>query len=187
MIITATLDGYSSGSYHNKTHQAVASVLAVEQAPHESLAIKSWFAWAPSRKVSSFVNKHANETNDLLLVGKSLGALHVVERVINRWVSLPKYRGIHLVTIDPNWPELWDWTPNLNRSTLKLSRKLTSATNIYSVAIDPRQQAGALLQGQGAVNIPILGVNHHTIDGRPEIRDMLVKLVREMMKESPSL
>ncbi len=183
MLITATLDGYSSSSYPYKTHQTVASVLAVEQAQHESLGLKSWFAWAPSRKVNSFISAHAKPENDLLLVGKSLGALCMVERVINRWLALPSYRSVHLVTIDPNWPELWDWTPNLNRETLRVKRKLSSATNIYSVAIDPQQQAGAILVGepaQGVVNIPILGVDHHTIDARPEIRETLVSLVREL-------
>lgn len=184
MIITVVLNGYSSSVDPTKTSMVVAGVLACLGAPHRTLALKARFAYGQTREVRKFIVSNDDQHHDLLLVGKSLGARNLVERVINRWVSYPSYRSVHLVTIDPNWPEPFNLRPNLNRSTLKMTRALDSATNIFVVG-RPDQQAGAMLVGpHGApiINIPIVGSDHHAISSHPTVRKELSQLVKSIMR-----
>jgi hypothetical protein len=188
MIVAAVLNGWAASSRkeQTRTHTLVEALLGETGVPYELLGLKAMFVNGRSRRIRQFIIEKDRSENVLLCVGKSLGARNMVLEVLNQ---LPRlfYVKTFLGTIDPNWPESWDITPNLNRCILKLTRPMTAAANIYFVSKDPRQQAGAMLGASGdtpVLNIPVTDCDHFSIVQHPETRKMLQALVTRAAEAS---
>jgi hypothetical protein len=181
MIIAANLDGYSSSSrspdLRISTH--LRFMLDDTERPYQLFTARSRMFRSKSRAARRFVRKHASPDNVLLCTGKSLGARNIVRYVLNI-VGPLQYKRIYLLTVDPNWPEWWDLTPNLNDETLRLTRFVTEAINVRVISDDLRQQCGAELVGCGEiVNYNVAGSNHQDIVNHPATLRTLARLVLE--------
>jgi hypothetical protein len=125
-----------------------------------------------------FIRQYSSPENSLLCVGKSLGARNMISFVLNEIGDL-HYRRTALVTIDPCWPFVEDWKPNLNGKVLKLSYPVDMATNIFA-ALPKTEQAGALVQGPsgcGVENIPLSDVDHYSITTSPVVKSAVRRSV----------
>jgi len=182
MIIAACLNGWASFSAPTRTATIVRELLAQEGRPCEFIGLKSRFFWGRSTQIAKFVQRFENRHDDLLLVGKSLGAKHIVERVLNLAPGL-RYRSIHLITIDPNWPTWRDWTPNLNGQVLHVTEPVDGATNLYVLAENKRQQAGALLgclPGVPCKNVIVVGADHYSVVESPLVKQTIRKVIKSL-------
>jgi hypothetical protein len=186
-LTVVVLNGWSSSSRGKKTrtHLLVKRELDRAGADYELLGLKAMFLHARARRVKRFIQEHEGSDRRLLCVGKSLGARNVVQRVLNPIYRI-KYEEIHLMTIDPNWPESWDLTPNLNRCTLRLTRAVTRAANIYYAAPKgSREQAGAQLvapPGVPCVNEPVADTDHIKIVEHPLTKQFVRKAIKEALR-----
>lgn len=181
MIVAAVLNGWSASTRkeQTRTHALVEELLKDTNVPYTLLGLKAMFIQGRSRRVRDFIIENDSPQNALLCVGKSLGARNMVREVLNK-LPLLFYRKTFLGTIDPNWPELWDLTPNLNRHILMLTRHMTEAANVYFVSQNPYKQAGAMLGAKNdtpVLNIPVNDCDHFTIVQHHETRRMLETLV----------
>ena len=182
MIVAAVLNGWTSSLAETRTSQIVLEELRATTVPHKFLGLKSLFFYPRSERVKRFATSNDSPTNKLLCVGKSLGAYHMVTRVLNRCTDLA-YKRIILLTIDINYPTLCDCTPNLNKTVVKLTEPVTQAVNLYVHALEPRQQAGALLKtlpGVPCKNKIVDGANHYSIVEAPMVRREIRKAIEEL-------
>jgi hypothetical protein len=178
MLIIATLDGYSPSLADVLMHEVVADVL--DGKPCLAEWWKSSFLRSRSREIARFIRQHRGSENDLLLVGKSLGAWHMIERVLNPMAEPLGYGSTSLLTVDPNKPTWRDWSPNLNDRVLHLTRRVDRAVNVYVIARERRQQAGALVEGPPGLvveNVPVVDADHYSIVGHPVVKSKLKELV----------
>ena len=181
MIVAAVLNGWASSVSKTRTHHLVEELLVEHEAPFVLKGLKSSFFWSRSRELAKWIQRQESRDSRLLCVGKSLGARHMVERVLNQCFPTG-YGQVRLVTIDPNWPEFWDWTPNLNRQSLKLAAPVTCAVNLY-VAGEPRQQCGARLMCTPTTechNIIVPDCDHYSIVESPTVREVLDEIIDDM-------
>lgn len=183
-LTVVVLNGWSSKCREEKTrtHRLVKRELDRAGADYELLGLRASFLYARARRVRRFILDHSGSGRVLVCVGKSLGGRNVVKRVLNHPGDL-RHDKIYLLTIDPNWPETWDLTPNLNRSALRLQRPVTMAWNVYYVTPEPRTQAGARLiapPGVPCVNEPVTDTDHIKIVGHP----ITEKFVRKALQEA---
>lgn len=178
MIIAATLSGWSASSrpLKSRTHEIVSE--ALEPHAHEHLAKRAMFTKHRARRFRRFIQRYDFYTNTLLCVGKSLGAKVMVEQVLNRLPEL-HYKKVLCLTIDPCWPLKWDWTPNLNRTTLRLTHPVDWSINVYLVG-QPGQQCGAILAGPSHIeNRAVLRGTHHRMQEHAAVQGALDELVKE--------
>lgn len=186
-LTVVVLNGWSSSSRgeETRTHLLVKRELDRAKANYHLLGLKAMFLYARSRRVKKFIQAHEHKDKALVCFGKSLGGRNVVQRVLNTIGPL-QYQEIHLMTIDPNWPESWDLTPNLNRLTLKLTRPVTRAVNVYYAApAGSREQAGARLKAPPGVpcqNEPISDTDHIRIVEHPTTERFVRKTLQEAMR-----
>lgn len=123
------------------------------------------------------IEQWASRDHRLLLVGKSLGAYNMITRVVNKLpaYTLGLYKEVLLYTIDPCWPLLTDWAPNLNRQALVLKNQdVVVAKNVY-LAAPENEQAGCLVVG--ARNCALSGTTHQNIVSHPAVREGLYDFV----------
>lgn len=184
MIHAYVLNGYGSSLRETRTSRLVREELEEAAVDYTFEAHRAILLSSRSRKIRQRIQRLADREVALLLVGKSLGARNMVERVVNRMGPV-RYRGIYLVTIDPCWPECWDLTPNLNHRTLRVERYVDAATNVQYITIDPREQAGAMLVVPKGVDVRherVTDADHFTIVEHPAtraaIRDMVCRARR---------
>jgi hypothetical protein len=186
-LTVVVLNGWSSSSRGSKTrtHKLVERELERAGADYQLLGLKAMFIYARARRVKKFVKQHEGKGRVLACFGKSLGARNMVKRVLNPIYSI-EYDEIHLMTIDPNWPESWDLTPNLNSCTLRLTRPVSRAVNIYYAAPKgSRKQAGAILgvpPGVPCVNEPVTDTDHIKIVEHPLTEQLVRKTIAEAMR-----
>jgi hypothetical protein len=178
MLVTVCLDGYST-SIRPGIREVLTNTLSRSDIVNSPIfSKKSSMFKLRSRKTRKFILEHNKSSNNLLLVGKSLGAKHLVERVINKLPPL-KYRKIGLFLVDPNWPTLWDWTPNLNGRVLTVKTRVDYAINVYYLG-KKREQAGARLclnSDLPANNVALLDTDHQSIVNHFITRRKLYKMV----------
>ena len=185
MIVPVVLNGWSASTRRKRTrtHTLVDRILGETGAPHVPvLGLKSMLLYARSRRVRKHIQRYERNDRVLLCVGKSLGARNMVERVLNKMEKL-QYRSVYLVTIDPNWPESWDLSPNLNGHLLRLTHPVTLAVNVYFAAQKgTTKQAGALLstpKGVPCRNWPVTDCDHFSIVQHPKVRQVLKGVIEE--------
>lgn len=183
MIVAVVLNGWSSSSRKSKTrtNALVEELLIESEVPFELLGLKSSFFKSRSRRIREHIEALQHPERSLLCVGKSLGARNMVQLVLNKLGPL-SYRRILLGTLDPNWPESWDLTPNLNGRLLHLTCKVDRASSVYHLSTKPRKQAGALLAGPAGVrvdNFPVTDCDHYSIVRHPRSRKVLRELVKD--------
>lgn len=186
MIHAYVLNGYASSLRKTRTANLVESTLEESGAEYALEAHRAMLISSRSRKVRRRIQRRADPEVALLLVGKSLGARNMVERVINRMGPV-RYRGIYLVTIDPCWPACWDWTPNRNRAVLRLDRYVDDAINVQYVTSDDREQAGALLAAPR--NVPlrnefVTDADHFSVVDHPVTRHAIKTMVAKARSRS---
>lgn len=182
MIVVPIIDGWSASSrpFHLRLKTAAMKVL-----PHDAvvLAKRALFSKHRSATFRRFVVEHDHSDNVLLACGKSLGAKVLVDDVLN-WLGPLSYRKVLILTIDPNWPTLKDWTPNLNRCVLQINRPFSRAINVVLVAGSPSQQAGAILSGpcgDKVENRMVHGTTHRDIVDHPEVSMAFINLIEEAL------
>jgi len=177
MLIVAVLNGWSASVRGKETRTA--TLVERETRAHKRLflARKATLVRARARMYRRFIRRHAMRENELLCVGKSLGARNLISYVLNEFQSMP-YRKTALVTIDPCWPLLDDWTPNLNDQLLTLDFPIGMAINVFA-ALPKGEQAGALVQGHPGVvrNIPLNDVDHYSITTSKTVRESVRRSV----------
>jgi len=187
MLIVGVMNGYSSSSTSTRTGAVVAELLSDRQTPHELLELKSHVVWSSARKMTKWLNSRLAPSKTypppsaVLLVGKSLGAVHIIRRVLPR-IHIGQI-PLYLFTIDPNEPRGWDLNPNLNEETIEIPIEVTKAVNIYVFSHDQYQQCGARLNGKTVENLPVaaqLGYDHYSIVISKIVRDALWGLLREI-------
>lgn len=185
-MIVAVLNGWGSSSRLRETRTAalVRRVTKGKVSIRGFLARRAMIGWARSRRFKRFILRREDPEETLLLVGKSLGARNMITRVLNQLPML-QYRKVALLTIDPCWPERWDWKPNLNRRVLELTHPVHRAVNVYAV-LPPDKQAGSMvglnlsnnmLTDLIVQNVPLMHVDHHTIVQSEEVEEELCALV----------
>jgi len=167
-LVVAVANGFSASSRrkHTRTKALVERQLKELGCRYELYGKRSSFMLARSRRFRTFIKDYQGSGKALVCVGKSFGAKQMVQQVLNPIVEKLDYCGIYLVTIDPNWPASWDLTPNLNHSTLRLTKPITKAANVYFVTKGPRKQAGAILatpKGTPCRNFPLTDCDHYSI------------------------
>lgn len=100
----------------------------------------------------------------------------MVDRVLNKLPFL-RYSEVAIVTVDPNWALMTDWTPNLNDVNLYVTYPVDYAANVYVIG-SKRQQCGAKLKAKGgAKNYPVLSSNHYNIIEHPFVERELNKAI----------
>lgn len=182
-IKIAHMGGWGSSS--TKRQNRLLTVIEEEMKPFDGAELifskRAMFQRHRAKRCLRKVSFYNEPENTLITCGKSLGAWNMVRYVINRMHEL-NYRKIFFLSVDPNYPLLWDWTPNLNHITLRLEKYLTKAVNLYVATVDPRQQAGALLTGpchSHIKNIPLTHADHQSVATRPEVRQQLRLMFEE--------
>jgi hypothetical protein len=186
-LTVVVLNGWSASSRgkETRTHLLVKRELDEARANYHLLGLKAMFIHARSRRVKKFIQRHEHRDKALVCFGKSLGARNMVQRVLNTIGPL-EYPEIYLMTIDPNWPESWDLTPNLNGHTLRLTRPVTRATNVYYLAPKgSRDQAGALLgspKGVPTTNHPVKDCDHVSIVEHPKTVELVSQTIQEALR-----
>lgn len=133
--------------------------------------------------IRKFILNNENSYDDLLLVGKSLGGYIMIEKVLNMLPFL-EYKSIGLITIDPCWPLLRDFTPNLNSYRLILKNHVDIGVNIYSYQRNPKKQAGSRVGGVNIENIALHGYSHSNISSSPVVAIQIERVVNEIRKLS---
>jgi hypothetical protein len=176
MIVVCVLNGWSASSQYEETKTATLVERLTREHERLFLARRSALLRTRTRLYRRFIRRYDNRENELLLVGKSLGARNIVEGVLNRLKPL-EYRRTALVTIDPNWPTFSDLKPNLNRQLLHLEHAVGMAINIFAV-LPENQQAGSLLSGPNVENIPVSDYDHQTITLSREVEEGIRKALR---------
>lgn len=177
-IIVAGMGGYSASSRRRQSR--IVQVVRRESRSYCShfYGRKSTFGKRRARECLEFIKAHADPDKGLLIYGKSLGAKHIIERVMNHPGPM-RYRHVCLLTVDPNWPIWWPprWTPNLNDKQLRLWRVTTKAINLYFKSSDPFEQAGCRVEGAHVENQPLFDVDHKTITTHPAVKTAIRELV----------
>lgn len=171
-IAVGVMNGYSSSSTATRTSEVVKKMLTVRGRPFTLWTARSHFAWSAARRMVRWVEseRRSNPDAPLVLVGKSLGAVHIIERVLPQ-VALTgdDAAPVYLLTIDPNYPTWKDWAPNLNQVTLRIPCRVARATNVYVLSHQTGRQCGARVEGDPrdlVENIPVsdrLGYDHYSI------------------------
>jgi hypothetical protein len=182
MFAVLVLDGYSSSFRKVKISDLVQSWLHDyrEELKGERLVTRMSRStiWRSRKSDCEWIRKHSDIADILICVGKSYGATNLLADILpNRKVqeSLLYYDAVGLLTIDPNFPILKDWTPNLNQYQFKMPNYIDCATNIYVQSNKKRQQCGALVEH--AENIPVRGYNHYSIIHCPDIPNQFLKMI----------
>jgi len=188
MLIVACIDGASTSSGEDALSNVLRDVLADET---DSYTMRDWrasFMARRTRQVRSFVQKFSGQENTLLLVGKSLGGL-VAVNVWNHFSPIDgrrlRYQKTALLTVDPNWPLLFDWKPNLNGQTLIVRHRPTMGVNVYVAGSGPDQQCGAQLVGPGVSNRAVVGSDHYAIVHHPAVSQAIIEAVEVLEGTKP--
>jgi hypothetical protein len=184
MIVCAVLNGYAASMRAEKTrtNRLVENLLKASGKQYSIVGLKALLVRSHARRLRRFVECGNYETNSLLLVGKSLGARNIVRFVLNNLGQL-HYHTSFLLTIDPNWPTFWDFTPNLSHRELRVTKPITQAVNLRVDPQHPRQQCGARLVGPAFVpitDIPLGNCTHYSIVPHPRVREELEKLIADL-------
>jgi hypothetical protein len=165
-LVVVVMNGWGASSRRRKTRtsQRVEEELWRRDIEPVAMLARRAATWRSRvRKFRSFIRAQASvrgHPRDLLIVCKSYGAYLMLTEVLGR--ERPKYRRIALLTIDPCWPLLFDWKPNLNGRILFLDCPVDRAVNVYAV-MPPDRQGGCLVTGQGCTNVPVVGSSHEDI------------------------
>jgi len=182
MFAVLVLDGYSSSFRKVKISDLVQSWLHDyrEELKGERLVTRMSRStiWKSRKSDCEWIRKHSDIADILLCVGKSYGATNLLTDILNNPKvsdSLLFYDTVGLLTIDPNFPILKDWTPNLNQYQFKLPEYVDYAVNVYVQSNKKRQQCGALVEH--AINIPKRGYNHYSIIHSSEIPNQFLKMI----------
>lgn len=161
MLVCACVDGYSAHlrdpDMSDFTEQVVKDL-----AP--TFVFKKWRANLFRRRryaLMRWLVQQQNPSKRLVLVGKSLGAVSVV-RAWNALGDRLSYQKVGIVTIDPCWPLLTDWTPNLNNEILLLKHRPTLAINVYVIGTS-KMQCGAQILGANTLNRAVLTSDHFQV------------------------
>lgn len=184
-VIVANGWSASSRKLGSRTKALVEHQLKVLGLQYDMLGMRSSFLLRRSRQFRRFIRDHQGSGRSLVCVGKSFGGKQIVEEVLNPINERLDYCGIYLITIDPNWPACWDLTPNLNRHTLRLTKPITAAVNVYFATKEPRKQAGAMLvtpKGTPVKNIPLADCDHYSIVQNPMTEIVIRKTLLEATK-----
>jgi len=195
-IITGVLNGWSASSRSTRTADIVREELVDSKVKFEFLALKSHFCWSADRKMLRWLEIMISRPEKLypgpralFLVGKSLGAVHLIERVLPQVSLLPFCPPIFIFTVDPNEPRRWDLTPNLNSEGLPVVARVRHAINVYVMSPDKQRQCGARLRPMGSntddniENLPVsdrLGYDHYSIVGSEIVRNALRNMIGEI-------
>lgn len=182
MLVVAALNGWGASSRPFKNRLTSIVQEAVEPHEHVFLGKRAMLTGHRSRRFRRFIQRHESPENVLLAVGKSLGARNMVKEVLNPLVGkVDGYAKILVLTIDPCWPTLRDWAPNLNRRILKLRLGVTKGINVYVIG-KPNQQCGALLSGGfGIENRGLTKYTHRSVTTSPEAHQALAELITEAL------
>ena len=185
MLIVAVMNGWSASSRRKETRTAtlVREFLYGGGIEFKFLARKSMLFMSRCRKFRRYIMKHNSSENELLIVGKSLGAHNLVVGVLNELPKL-RYRRTAMLTIDPCWPLLNDWKPNLNSFTLLLRKDLGLAINVYVESDDPDAQVGSRLgpASPAIMNWPADGYDHYSIVNSEQVFEALVMTSRYVLE-----
>ena len=144
--IVAVLNGWSASTRKTRTAHLVRDVI-MDYPYHHPFKLKVWKSLlikVRSRLMRRWIIKNAHPTNNLLCVGKSLGARNMARRVFKDLHVATMFKRTAFVSIDPCWPLRWNWRPNLNNLPLVLTTQFHLARNIQLVA-PPEVQAGAYM------------------------------------------
>lgn len=180
MLIVVVLNGWSASVRKRETRTSALVERLTRDRKRTMLTAKASLLRSQARRCRDFILDHQERRDNLLLVGKSLGARNLI-RVLNALPRPLKYRKKALVTVDPCWPLLVDWRPNLNRTILKVVHPVELGANL--VAVRPQdKQAGAMVSGRNIKNIPVAGVDHYSIVESPvlvaTLADTIVRVTR---------
>lgn len=175
MLIVGVLNGWRASSRGKDTRTGILVERLTRGLERKLLRRKSMLLQSRARMYRRFILDNQDDENELLLVGKSLGARNLIA-VANKISEPLAYRRTALVTIDPCFPLLMDWKPNLNRHILRVEHAFDWARNFYAV-MPQNKQAGALIYGENAQNIPMVGVDHISITRSPVVE----KGIREVI------
>jgi hypothetical protein len=193
MIVVAILEGYSASSRSRTIidvyEQAEREAKLLNDQPIVVLGEKSSILRSRSRKMRKFITQHAYPTSKLICIGKSYGAKQMIDRVINKipFSTWKVFSETYLITVDPCWPKLWDWTPNRNADKLHSPQWINRTRNIFLFA-PKRMQAGAALvstelfyswDGQQLDSQRSIGLEppytHYSIIEAPEVKREIIK------------
>jgi hypothetical protein len=202
-IIVATVDGYSTSSAMYDLETTTRCVLDVNQVDFSLVGVRSRLVVPTWRKVIRHLKHERAASPTVLLVGKSLGAKIILNKVVLR--ALDMYEHVYVFTIDPCWPR-WgveptrhglqvprvDWTPNRNGDVLVVPAGVTEAVNVYVESADASQQCGCPVardrKGKGVVRNMAFsashGYDHWNVVGSKAVKSELGKLaVRAARRE----
>ena len=167
------MDGFSSSIRDLRTHDIIL---------HEIKGCKYKLIWRRgnafrfgTRAIRKFIVKNQSKDNILLLVGKSLGGKEIINNVLNKLPTL-NYSTINLLTLDPCWPLLTDWTPNLNDYELEVTYPINKGINLQVIGT-PNQQCGAKVVGPNIKNVEIFNSDHYSIIVNPEVKVAIRRLI----------
>lgn len=177
-LVVVVLNGWGASSRRKETRTAELVMKITKGLVNEDeiLTKRAMLAMSRVRRFRKFILRHQSPDRSLLVVGKSLGAKNLVSGVLNNLPDDLTYKRTGLVTIDPCWPEQWDWTPNLNKRSLYLCRKMGRAVNLMAIR-PPDKQAGSMLRGPGVYNIQLTGYSHVSIVEAPEVEHEIQSMV----------
>jgi hypothetical protein len=161
----ATLNGWSASVRAPGGHIATVVAKCLPPGTTHWAGTSKLGGWR-ARQLRRWLLDHEDPGESLLLVGKSLGAWHMLTRVVNVLPRL-EYRRIGLVTVDPCHPRFWDWAPDRSGDTLPLHRgKVDWACNLMSG--EGSRPRGAHVDTLHEYTIP--GADHFSITRHPWVR-----------------
>ena len=187
-LVVAVVNGWSASSRRRQTRTCALVERQIQKLDlncQAFLAMKGSFLRSRSRTLRSFIRDNQRSGRTLVLVGKSYGAKVLVEKVLNQIAEKLDYFEIYLVTVDPCWPIWADLSPNLNGRTLRLTKPISRAVNVYFATKRPRKQAGALLVGPKGVslmNVPLTDCDHYSIVQHDVTAHVIQKTLKEASK-----
>lgn len=186
MLIVGVLNGYSASRRHPHTAEIVQQSLVAVTCDFALCAQRASLLGSGERALRRFLTRQAraHPHAPALLVGKSLGAWHLVEGVLPR-LPAGAFAELYLCTLDPCQPTWRDWTPNCNSKTLRLTVPVTRACNLYVRSPDAQQQCGAPLAGLPGTPVENLGLDarhgydHYNVVQSQAFRRTLADLIQE--------
>jgi len=173
-MIVVVMNG-GSGSSRPKDERMDAVVQ--RELPHGTIvyvANNTFLGHRQARRVRKILKLTQRPEETCLLVGKSAGGYTLIVKVLNQLPRL-SFKRIHLLTVDPCFPKLWDWRPDRSQETLLIHEgRVDRAVNLLSAA--GSRPRGFRVDGPPGIEV-VTTEDHFSITTCPRVRREVGDLV----------